>query len=461
MLTHVNIFDNVLSMQLFKHQIEAIESANKNIAILHDCGLGKTRTAIEIFKTKPCAVCLVVAPISLLESAWEDDIKKFSDIKFCNIRNGDSIPVEKHFLLVNYEYLLSEKKLNSLMKLIPNDSMIVVDESSRMKNYKSKTTKILLALRDKFKYRYVMSGTAAPNSELEYYSQMEFVQPGIFGSSFFKFRNTFFHLSRGKDVMQGRFLPPKEMQKLFMSGWKYQITPYNQKRLMGIIAPYCDVKKKSECLDLPEEIDEIRLVELKDERKNYDEMRKHLITEINGRFITAQVALAKAMKLRQICAGFAYSDDEKSHEIGTSKLTELMALLEELGDQQVIIWGQFHFEIEKLLSTLPNSCSLYSGTKDKQDSINGFKEGRYKYLIAHPRSAGHGLTFTNCHTQIFFSIDYSYEMFEQCRARTHRAGQKSNCTYIYLLAKNTIDEKIYDVLKKKGDIQECLKTLQE
>lgn len=444
-------------MKLFAHQKEAIEFAKKNCAIFHDCGLGKTRTAIEIFKSHETNFCLVIAPISLLESAWEEDIKKFSTIPFVNVRKKIEHVEGRHFLLVNYEYLLNDEKRMKLLNNIPQDSMVIVDESSRMKNYKSKTTKILLSLRDHFKYRYIMSGTPTPNSEMEYWAQMEFIEPGIFGS-FFKFRNTFFHLSRGKDIMQGRFMPPRDMQKLFMSGWKYQITPSNRNRLLSKIAPLCHVRKKEDCLDLPDEIDEVRLIELKTERKHYDEMKRHLITEIKGRMVTAQVALAKIMKLRQICAGFAYHD-ENPLEVGSSKQIELLDLLDELGEQQVIIWGQFHFEINKLLSILPSSCSLYAKTVDRMDSINGFKEGRYKYLVAHPRSAAHGLTFVNCSTQIFFSIDYSYEMFEQARARIHRAGQKNNCTYIYLLAKDTIDEHIYRILKKKGDIQECLNLL--
>ena len=466
MLQACQVSCTIIFMHLFKHQSEAIKRfKNKSGAILFEMGLGKTRTAIELFKESDSLVCLVVAPISLLEAAWREDIKKFSDIPCCNIRKGEEPLKGKHFLLVNYEYLLSEKKLNELLKLCPQDSMIVIDESSRMKNHKSKITKLLLNLRDKFKYRYVMSGCPAPNSELEYYAQMEFIQPGIFGSSFFKFRNTFFHLSRGKQVMQGKFVPPDTMQKLFMSGWKYKITEYNRKRLMGIISPYCDVRKKVDCLDLPEEIDEIREVEMtKEQSKIYNDMKRHLISEIKGRSIIAQVVLAKLQKLREATSGFMYDDTGVAHEIegGNPKLKELIDVIEEAGEQPVIIWATFKYEIIKIIEKLKEIAptgALYSDGGNRDEVVQDFLNGKIRYLVAHPKSGAHGLRMVNCSLQIFFSMDFSFESFIQAKARIHRLGQTKTCVYIHLNCNNSIDEQILEVLKRKGDMQELLSSL--
>jgi len=64
------------------------------------------------------------------------------------------------------------------------------------------------------------------------------------------------------------------------------------------------------------------------------------------------------------------------------------------------------------------------------------------------------LTFVNCSTQVFFSLDYSYERYSQAKSRTHRAGQVNKCTYIHLIAKDSIDEDIIEILKNKGDMNE-------
>lgn len=141
------------------------------------------------------------------------------------------------------------------------------------------------------------------------------------------------------------------------------------------------------------------------------------------------------------------------------KIQELFNIIEEAGDQQIMIWIQFHWEHIKICHELfrrfgeDSVVTLSALTKDKDESINAFKEGRAKFLVAHPASAAHGLTFTNCSLQIFFSLDYSLERYEQARARTHRAGQKNNCTYVHLIAKNSIDEIMLKALQSKGDVQ--------
>jgi SNF2 family DNA or RNA helicase len=190
-------------------------------------------------------------------------------------------------------------------------------------------------------------------------------------------------------------------------------------------------------------------------------MKNDLITEIKNTPIAAQVALAKLMKLREITSGFAINTSGQEMDIGESpKLNELLEVIEEAGNQQQIIWGCFKWDINKICSMLREcfgeGCyrTLYSATKDHQASINEFKAGDARFLVANPRSAAHGLTFTNCSLETFFSLDYSWEFYEQAKARIHRAGQTKSCTYIHLVAKDTIDEQILKCLREKGDINQ-------
>ena len=153
-------------------------------------------------------------------------------------------------------------------------------------------------------------------------------------------------------------------------------------------------------------------------------------------------------------------------EIGhATKLKELEEILEDLGPQPVIIWVQFHHEvrvIEKMLSEKYGAdqvATLYSETKDKEDSITRFKNNQVRYLIAHPKSAGHGLTFVNCSVMVFYSLDYSYESHAQARDRVHRIGQKKSCLYLYIVARDTIDEELMKVLQRKKGLQEAVYAL--
>lgn len=457
--------------ELFDHQRKAAEfiEAHRGVgALFMDMGTGKTRTAIEIYKrlrersVRPLKM-IVICPLSLIEAAWGEDIKRFApDMQYWNMRDQD-YKKEWDIAIINYEGLLSDVKRNLVATLITKN-MLVIDESSRMKNHKSKTTKTLMEFSNRPIFKIIMSGTPAPNTPLEYWAQMEFLRPGMLHPSFFGFRNTYFHLQRGGQVMSlaGQRVSRELMRSIMTKGWKYEITPANMQKLMNKINPVVFWAKKEDCLDLPDEIDEVRTVELGAvQRKHYRELKNQLITEIKGHAITAQAALTKAMKLREITSGFAFTPAGEVVDLGEApKISELEGIVDEAGARQIIIWAVFRWDIERICQFIGEKYAqdgfrtLYSGTDDAEASIADFKAGKARFLVANPASAAHGLTLVNCNLQIFYSLDYSWERYVQSKARIHRAGQVNKCTYIHVLAKDTIDEDIYKILQRKGDMNE-------
>lgn len=448
-------------MTLFLHQQKTIQKAlaNKGCgAVFHQPGLGKTRTALEIYKSFPGHRLFVVCPLSLVNAAWRHDVEKFTSFSFSSFRENKDTDI----IAVNYETLISKNWLSHIVNKISQGKwMGVLDESSRLKNHKSITTKTCLEIARFLDPRLILSGTPMPNSEMELWAQLNFIKPDILFSSFYQFRNIFFHLERNGQIGQlPKIASRKIMQELLSHGWKYAINSQRRKQLMNRIAPYTDWVKKEEAVDLPEKMDEIREVTLTQEKPFYKKMRNELVLELKNETIIAQAMLTKIMKLRQITSGFIYGD--KTHCIGNSKLKELLNILEELGKEQVIIWLQFREEVYAIASALDKLdkryATLYSETQHKDTAINEFQEGRAQYLLAHPKSAGHGLTFINCSYAIFFSLDYSWEAHTQAKDRIHRIGQKKSCTYFYLIAKGTIDEHIYKALQTKQDIQEMARS---
>jgi SNF2 family DNA or RNA helicase len=433
-----------------------------------EMGTGKTLVALEIFKalreTDRKLRLVVVAPLSLLEAAWGGDIRKFTGFTYLNLHDSKDFDLAHDIYLVNYEGLLHGKL--SMVQALCRTHMLVLDESSKIKNYKSKITKTLLAMRTLPKYRLVMSGTPAPNTPMEYWAQMEFLQEGLLHRSFFGYRNTYFHLERNGQRMQlhGQVMSREMMRNILSKGWKYDITKESLAKVMQKVNSVTFWAKKRECLDLPEQVNSIRLVGLNPEQaKAYKEMRRDLITFIKNEAVTAQVALAKAMKLREITSGFAFSQFGSALPLGKSaKITELLEVVEEAGNQPILIWGVFKWDIVAIKEALEEAygagcCrTLYSDTYDPSDSIVAFQQGACRFLIANPASAAHGLTFVNCSLQVFFSMDYSWERYEQARCRIHRIGQANKCTYVHLLAAGTIDEDIYAVLQRKGDMNELV-----
>lgn len=468
---------------LFKHQNDAVEFLLKNSGcglIAHEPGLGKTRTALEAysrFKTMlgddPNFHLLVVAPISLLEAAWHEDLARFTPhLSFWNLhKNGIQSPPSQvphaNVYAINYEFFQYTDKVQRLMGfLTPKQWMAVLDESSKIKNHAASQSKNLLAIKNLFSYRVAMSGTPAPNSEAEYWSQISFSMANVLPKSFNQFRRTYFYLrGRNGQPVAAPAVPTRQaMHDLFSKqGAEYAITKEKREELFSVIGPFIHARKKEDCLDLPDQVDEKRLVKMgPNQARAYRQMKNQLVAEIQGQDVVAQVALAKLMKLREITSGFAISEDQQVVETECPKIDALDDIISELGEKQAIIWCNFTWEIYKVCAMMTKygrTATLHGGTKDREDSINGFIKGEYRYLVANPHSAAHGLTFVNCSEQIFFSLDYSWEAYEQARARTHRAGQVNKCTYYHLLAEGTIDEEILGVLKKKGNAQEIVFSL--
>lgn len=335
--------------KLFAHQAQGVAltvAAKGNFALFWEPGCGKTLATLEIFKVlrraRPDLRLLVVCPLSLINSAWGEDIAKFTSFSFAPLRKVEKTPPD--IVAINYESLISKKILPGVINAVRRDPwMCVLDESSRLKNHKSITAQTLLTLAPYFRHRLILSGTPMPNSELELWAQIKFIG-GNLPDSFYAFRNTYFCLQRnGQTQAFPRFATKDALRQLLTTGWKYGLQPHMRKELMQRIAPKTHWVKKAEALDLPEKVDQVREVTLgAEEKKAYNDMKRHLCVELQDATITASVALAKIMKLRQITAGFGYDAQGVTHPIGNSKLNELDALLDELGNQPVIILSLIH-----------------------------------------------------------------------------------------------------------------------
>jgi len=449
-------------MKLFKHQIEGIKKTirNKGICAFYwDVGTGKTRAALEVFKyyksENKKQKLFVVCPIALIESSWADDIRKFCpEYSYENLRKSQTLDAD--ILLINYEAIISKKFRPTLNKVFSDheNTMIVLDESQRIKSYNAKTTKVFLELSKLLTKKIIMSGSPAPNIESEYWSQMTFLSQHVFGGNYFSFRNRFFCISRGNTHIPLGGLGKREMMSMMQRGYEVKVMPDAKRLLVDNMSPYCMFVNKREVLDLPDEINQVRYIQMtKQQAKTYKEMWRDMVTEIKGQTITVPLALAKLMKCRQITGGFLYNSEGKAIEIEPNpKLNELKEVMNGIGkDKKVIIFANYKWEIETIRKEFASrlSLSLYGATKDKEGTIREFSNSRSGVLVAHPLSAGVGLSFNDCDYMIFYSMDYSYMNYYQCKGRIMRAKKKNNATYIHLLIEKSIDMDIYKAVQEK------------
>lgn len=452
--------------QLYAHQQRAVEfvHANRGGFLAYETGTGKTFLTLEAFRKWKAEGyrMLVICPLTLIVSAWQEDNARFTQYRFCNLRKPKDNR-DADIYAINFEALLSEGKRLEIIELARKHKLIcVIDESSRISNPQAKTTKYMLMMRRFFEIVICLTGTPCSQSETQWWSQIQFVRPGTLQDSFFAFRNTYFHLQRGGEILPPGPVPKDIARTLFSKGWKYAITQQRRAALMDRIGPIVRWQKLDDCIDMPPEVDEKRLITMTDDqRRSYKMMKEECITEIREKLIPATTALTKLIKLRTITSGFAYTPDGAATRFEKNpKLDELMDVLEEIGDRKVVIFCNFKAEIEDIKERLGDRCVTIDGeTDDKSEEILKFRNGGVQYLVANEASISHGVTLVEAQYMVFYSHSYSAEKFTQARARIRRIGQKGACVYIHMLCEGTIDEVILDVLKNKQDAVEVVRRL--
>lgn len=400
--------------------------------IFAETGTGKTLISLEIashFKKT-----LVLCPLSVIETAWIDDCKKFyPQMKIINCWSNtsdgrfDLLDEEADIYVMNYESYKIVR--NKIMK--SNFDCMIVDESSCMKNMKSQITSMILEMINVIPHRFVLSGCPCPNHNSEIFPQMKFVNNEIFGNNFYGFLARHFHQDLANPHVWYQTAEDKE---------RYNLRLTEQSVFL----------KKEDCVDLPEKVFQVRRFEMASEqRQHYNELLNDIKSHINewSKFEFT----AKLMKLREITSGFVYTKDSNVITMDSNKPKALAEILEEIGNKQVIIWCQFQHEIKSLAEQFGGVAltSSSSKTKERYEIIRDFRDGKIQYLFTHPSLMGKGLTFVNCTYNVYYSLSFSYEEFKQSQDRIHRIGQTNKCTYIIMQAKDTIDEKIYSCLQRK------------
>jgi len=431
-----------LSDYLYRYQKEIVNEALNfgDYGLFMDTGTGKTCSGLEI--SRYYNKTLIVCPLSIIDAAWINDCKKFyPDRKIISLWNTSkkkrlqALREDADIYVINFEGL----------KIIYNEIIaakfdcIIVDESSKMKNYTAQITQYLLRLVEHIPHRFVLSGCPTPNHNSEIFPQMKFVNADVFGNNYHGFLAKYFS---------------QDME----NPHRWYQTQENKDSFFSRLSIQSRFIRKDDCIDLPDKVFQIRKIKLSSKQMiHYENMIQNIQDNINkwSKFEFT----AKLMKLREIISGFVINKDDTITEFETKKDTELENIIDEIGDKPIIIWCQFIHEIERLSKKF-NGIGITSKSKNRDEIIKDFKENKIKLLFAHPKLLGHGLTFTNCNYNIYYSLSFSYEEFKQSQDRIHRIGQTSKCTYIVLQAENTIDENIYRCLQnKKNVVDELYSTL--
>lgn len=440
-------------LEPYKHQKVglALCQRRKNFGLFMEMGTGKTKVILDLLGNyyKDGQVkrpSLIVAPVAVINN-WKREAALNQPHLRVVVAQGTqgkkllAIDQVKQGLadvvVINYE---------SLWRLAEDFSIewfaMVLDESTRIKHRGTQQAKAIIKLGRAASKKYIMTGTPAPNSPLELYNQIRFLDESVFGSSWYAFRDRY--------AIMGGYGGYQVL------GWK------NLPELTQKLASISYRVLKKDCLDLPEKVyKEYRMPMEKDQAKFYKELADDLITTIAGTDIVATVVLAKLTKLRQIASGFVYRDDGATINLDKNpKLDQLEILLQEIAPRhKVVIWTSFREELT-LVSAICSKLGLkwvkLDGTinaKERDNVVQNFQNDEtVRVFIGQQHAGGIGITLTAADYCIFFSNDYSHEIRVQAEDRLHRIGQRNQVTYIDLIMKGTLDSTIRRMLTNKEQL---------
>lgn len=448
-------------IQLMNHQRKLLDLAASGVdrlGIGWEPGLGKTIGVLAVIDAAKrngfIGSTTVVAPKSILWSAWARDAEHFPELK-TTVCWADSagqrrklIAEKSDIYILNYEAFKAHQ--DDLLEA--GVRRLVIDESSKLKDPTSQISKAAFEFSKQMQSVYLLSGTPAPNSPHEYFGQIRCINPSIFGLSYYRFLNTYFQ-------PQQRFVNGK----VRTVGWR--MPPQAKAGFLSNLQKAWWTLRAQDCLDLPPETDVIRDVVLGKEAECYVNLMQELRHEWSDGEETTVAANTKTMKMRQVVGGNLYQADDR-RIVGSSKLDALTELLDELGHAPVVVWAEFKAEIyriaQELLTKSKRPFGIIDGgtpARERATRIAEFQDGKLQYLICHPAAAGHGITLTAAHYDVFYSLSFSMEQHEQARKRIHRVGQHWPVTHYYLIAPGTIDVRILRVLRGKGRASEEIKAM--
>ena len=453
----------------FEHQITGFNFGlnHQNWLLGDEQGLGKTKQVIDIAIAKRLANgykhCLIICGVNGLKWNWREEIKTHSNEESFilgqrlkkgkvvigstqdKIRDLDMLltspeTISEYFLITNVESLRNEEIVAKISELCKNKSigLIAADEVHKMKNPTSQQGKGFLKLNSECKI--AMTGTPLMNTPLDLYIILKWL--GYEKHSFYAFKN--------HHCVMGGFGGYEIIGYKNMSELQEQLDTIMLRRL------------KEDVLDLPEKTYVDEYVEMKGKQ---EQIYKEVTAEIKANIDQISIApnpLAELIRMRQATGytGILSSTIKESAKL--DRMEELVDDAVNNGKKVVIFsnWTQMTDIIMDRLAVKGYEPVIITGqTPDvsRQAYVNYFQnEPNCKVIVGTTGAMGTGLTLTAGTVEIFLDEPWSKALKDQAEDRCHRIGQNSNVTIYTLLTKDTIDERIHELVERKGALSDAI-----
>lgn len=450
----------------FKHQVEGFEYglSHNNWLLGDEQGLGKTKQVIDIAVAKKLALgykhCLIVCGVNGLKWNWVEEIKTHSNEqayilgqrqragktvigstadKLNDIMNlfraNDNTP---YFIITNVESLRNEQIVTKLKLLCQKKiiNIVAADEVHKMKNPASQQGKGFLQIQPECKI--AMTGTPLMNNPFDLYIILKWLGYEKHTFNAFKHHYATYGGYGGYEVIGYRYLD--ELQ--------HKLDSIMLRRL------------KNDVLDLPEKTHITEYVEMTPKQA---QIYKEISSEIRMNIDQIKMAnnpLAELIRMRQATGYTGILSSKVCESAKLDRMEELVSDAIENNKQVVIFsnWTQMTDVVyDRLCGKYPLAV-ITGQTKDaeRQQMVEKFQSGKAKVIIGTIGAMGTGITLTAGTVEIFLDEPWNRANKEQAEDRCHRVGTKQNVTIYTILCKDTIDERINELVEKKGKMADML-----
>lgn len=417
--------------------------------ILAPVGAGKTcitLTAMQaMIKDGIVSRFLVLAPKRVCTDVWESEGLKWSPNLKISVAVGSAktriAAFSGQVVVTNYDNLLWLCREHP--ELLKGFDAIVFDELTRLKNPSGTRFKALFKVIDQFKIRWGLTGSFTSNGLEDTFGQCKIVDQTLLGRSKGAFMEKYFVLMN-RDFGDWAARPdslPKVMKAIKPATYLLDAGDY-----AGLMPP-------------------LHVVEIKCrmDMTHYNILKKDLVLNFQSDTIIAANAAVVTGKLQQMGSGFVYNSTRTAsassgkYNIDTQviwfsshKFDRLEELLDENQRDSTMIFYTYKEELAELKRRYPHAQTL-----DDDNVVERWNTGQIELLLAHPKSAGHGLNLQHSANKIvFLSLPWSFELYEQAIGRIHRSGQKREVWCYVLMTEKTIDERIYQALQDKRTLSD-------
>lgn len=406
-------------------------------------GTGKTASSIwaaDFLMTQGIVKrVLVICPISIMDSAWRNDLFSFAMHRTVGIAYGTAkkrklvIDAKPDFLIINYDGV--EIVRDELVAA--GYDLIIVDEASHYKNSQSKRWKVLNSMVKPDTWLWMMTGTPAAQGPEDAYGLAKLVNP----------QGVPRYFSSWRDMV---------MYKESQFRWKPKTTAIDT--VYRALQPAIRFTK-DECLDLPEMTYVKRDVALtKQQDVYYKRLKSQMMMEVGGEQVTAVNAAVAMNKLLQISAGAVYTDGSETVQFDIKNRYSVLREVVDESKNKVLVFVPFKHVIDLLAEQLSKdgiSTEIIRGdvsVANRTDIFKRFQEqDKPRVLLIQPQAAAHGVTLTAADTVVWWAPTPSLETYAQANARVHRQGQKNKCTVVQLQGSG-VERRVYKLLDDKIDI---------